>query len=411
MMPKAELFRPLRGISLAALVVVLSSPGALSGEEREPPGILGDAPRSATSSPPHAATGPADVPDRTAPRAAVLAFTGDIIPHKPVSRFARGFARDSDADYDFTPIFEHVAPLLQAADLAICHLETTISDGPVTGYPRFGAPLELVEAIAEAGWDGCSLASNHAFDFGAYGVVRTLQAMQEANLASTGTAVNRESRRDARYRVNGIQVSHLSYTYGLNGARLPEGETWWVNLIDVEVIVDDAEEARSEGAEFVVVSLHWGVEYRRMPSASQERLAREIAELGTVDLLIGHHAHVLQPIDRIDGMWVVYGLGNFLSNQNPVCCTPSSEDGAVLHVEIGDSPDGLAVGTITYTPTWVDRRAMQVIPVADRLSGPDVDQRLQATLRKSWERTVEALGALGAHQLGVRPTGSLPPPG
>ncbi|MDE0189326.1 MAG: CapA family protein [bacterium] len=410
-MPVAELFRPLRGISFAALVVVLLAPAAVSGEETELPGILGDAARSAPPNPSHAAAGSVTGPHRAAPRAAELAFTGDIIPHKPVSTFARGFARNVDAHYDFTPIFEHVAPELQAADLAICHLETTISNGPVTGYPRFGAPWELVEAIAEAGWDGCSLASNHAFDFGAEGVVRTIRAMQEANLAFTGTAVDRESRRDARYGVNGIQVSHLSYTYGLNGARLPEGETWWVNLIDVEIIGDDAREARSDGAEFVVVSLHWGVEYRRMPSASQERLAREIAALGTVDLLIGHHAHVLQPIDRIDDMWVAYGLGNFLSNQNPVCCTPSSGDGAVLHVEIGDSPDGLAVGTITYTPTWVDRRAMQIIPVADRLSEPDVDQRLQATLRESWERTVEALGALGADQLGVRPTGSLPPPG
>ena len=410
MMPVAELFRSIRGLSFAALLVVLLSPGALSGEESEPPGILGAA-RSTIPNPPQASTKRDTAHDRTAPRSAVLALTGDIIPHKPVSMFARGFARESDADYDFTPIFEHVAPQLQAADLAICHLETTISDGPVTGYPRFGAPSELVEAIAEAGWDGCSLASNHAFDFGADGVVRTIRAMQEANLAFTGTAVDGESRRGARYSVNGIQVSHLSYTYGLNGARLPEDETWWVNLIDVEIIGDDAREARFDGAEFVVVSLHWGVEYRRMPSASQERLAREIAALGTVDLLIGHHAHVLQPIDRIQGMWVVYGLGNFLSNQNPACCTPSSGDGAVLFVEIGDSPDGLVVGTITYTPTWVDRRAMQVIPVAHRLSEPDVDQRLQATLRMSWERTVEALSALGADQLGVRPTGSSPPPG
>lgn len=141
-----------------------------------------------------------------------------------------------------------------------------------------------------------------------------------------------------------------------------------------------------------------------MPSDSQERLAREIAALGTVDLLIGHHAHVLQPIDRIDDMWVAYGLGNFLSNQNPACCTPSSGDGAILHVEIGDSPDGLTMRTITYTPTWVDRGAMQVIPVADRLAEPDVDQWLRATLRKSWHRTLEAFGALGADQLGVRPS-------
>ena len=273
-MPVAELFRSPRGIALAALLVVLSAPVALSSEEPEPPGILGDTARSTTPNPPRAAGRPAVVPNRAAPRAAELAFTGDIIPHKPVGRFARSFARDTDADYDFTPIFHHVAQELQAVDLAICHLETTISDGPVTGYPRFGAPSELVEAIAEAGWDGCSLASNHAFDFGADGVVRTIQAMQGAGLTFTGTAVDRDSRRDARYRVNGILVSHLSYTYGLNGAKLPEDEPWWVNLIDVEAIRDDTEKARSEGTEFIVVSLHWGVEYRRMPSASQERLAR-----------------------------------------------------------------------------------------------------------------------------------------
>ena len=313
-MPVAELFRPLRGISFAVLVVVLSVPGALSSEEPEPPGILGDTVRSPTPNPPHGATSRATVPHRNAPRVAELVFTGDIIPHRPVSMFARRLAHNTDADYDFTPVFEHVGPELQAADLAICHLETTITDGAVTGYPRFGAPSELVKAIAEAGWDGCSLASNHAFDFGADGVVRTIKAMQEANLAFAGTAVDRESPRDARYGVNGIQVSHLSYTYGLNGARLPEDETWWINLIDVGAIGEDTERARSEGAEFIVVSLHWGVEYRRMPSASQEQLAREIAALGTVDLLIGHHAHVLQPIDRIDDMWVVYGLGNFLSN-------------------------------------------------------------------------------------------------
>lgn len=254
-MPVAELFRPLRRIFFAALLIVLFSPGALSSEESEPPGVLGDTARSATPNPPHAATGPTTVPDRFGPRTAELAFTGDIIPHRPVSRFARGFARNTDAEYDFTPIFEHVAPELQAADLAICHLETTISDGPVTGYPRFAAPSELVDAIAEAGWDGCSLASNHAFDFGVDGVVRTIRAMREANLGFTGAAVDRESRRDARFGVNGIQVSHLSYTYGLNGAKPPEGETWWVNLIGVEVIGDDAEEARAAGAEFIVVSL------------------------------------------------------------------------------------------------------------------------------------------------------------
>ena len=129
------------------------------------------------------------------------------------------------------------------------------------------------------------------------------------------------------------------------------------------------------------------------------------AALGTVDLVIGHHAHVLQPIDRIEDMCVAYGLGNFLSNQNPVCCTPSSGDGAILHVEVGNSPDGLAVRTVTYTPTWVDRGATQVIPVADRLAEPDLAHWLQATLRKSWRRTVEAWAPSGPTNSGSGPAG------
>ena len=127
-----------------------------------------------------------------------------------------------------------------------------------------------------------------------------------------------------------------------------------------------------------------------------------------VDLLIGHHAHVPQPIDLIDDLWVVYGLGNFLSNQNPKCCTASSEDGAILHIQIGDGPDGVAVWSVTFTPTWVDRSVMQVVAVADRLANPDLDQPRQTVLRQSWQRTVDAFGALGADQLGVRPKGSLP---
>lgn len=360
-------------------------------------------------------------------RTAKLAFTGDILPHLRVVRLARYYARtahrpgkvdsisrppemygtwrtSTDRKYDFGPMFEQVASKLRAADLAICHLETTISSHSPMGYPRFRSPLELVKAIAVSGWGGCSLASNHSLDYGVDGVTRTIEAMEGQGLGFTGAAADQESRSPAHYHVNGIHIAHLSYTYGLNGFQLPKNQDWWVNLIDTDMITEDAAAARAEGAEFIIASLHWGTEYRRMPDAYQQRVAQAIAETGTVDLLIGHHAHVIQPIDRIGNLWVVYGLGNFLSNQN----RPSTQDGAILHVEIGDSADGPAVRSIAYTPTWVDRATMQVVAVANRLLDPKLDPRERTILRRSWSRTVKAFGSLGAHRRGIRPTSNLP---
>ena len=134
----------------------------MSGDEPVEIGNHRSTARTARQEVPHAAPGAAVAPDNTAPRTAELAFTGDIIPHQSVGRFAKRYAPNTDPEYNFAPMFQQVSQELQAVDVAICHLETTISHGPVTGYPRFSAPIELVEAIAETGWDGCSVASNHA---------------------------------------------------------------------------------------------------------------------------------------------------------------------------------------------------------------------------------------------------------
>ncbi len=361
-------------------------------------------------------------------RTAELAFTGDILPHRRVVTFARQHARNAplpsqspltthlpeiygasevtqNPEYDFVPVFEEIAGELERADLAICHLETTISPLRPTGFPRFRAPPELVAAIAESGWDGCSLASNHAFDYGTEGVALTLEALARHGVSHTGTAISPDSGGAAHYHVNGIHVGHLSYTYGLNGIRLPQHEPWWVDLIATDAIATDAAAARQEGAEFIVASMHWGTEYQRMPDAYQKRIAQAIADTGLVDLLVGHHAHVLQPIDRIGEMWVAYGLGNFVSNQY----WGTTQDGAILNIEIGDSPDGLAVRRVTYTPTRVDRTVMKVVPVADHLLDPDLDSWRRTTLQRSWAATVDTFGALGAGSLGVRPNDSCCP--
>lgn len=331
-------------------------------------------------------------------RTATLAFVGDIITHLAVGREGRRNAYGTEVDYDFEPLFAQIAPTISGADLAICHLESPLAfDGRFSAYPRFNGPFELAEAIAGAGFDGCSVASNHAYDQLAEGVDATLDVLDAAGLQHTGTARSEsESARTTMYVVEDIAVAHLSYTYWINGFELAPDEAWRVNLIDPAVVAGDAGRARADGAEFVVVSLHWGSEYRRLPSEDQQNWAEAIAASASVDMIVGHHAHVLQPITSIGDTLVLYGLGNFLSNQEPKCCTAYSQDGVVAEVRIGDVDGRVAITGFEFTPTWVDRTTMQVVPVVSRLSNdPEIPRWIRVGLEASLERTLDSLALDG----------------
>ena len=335
----------------------------------------------------------------TRTRVATLAFTGDIITHLALGRAGRRNAVGTDLEYDFGPSFELIAPTITSADLAICHLESPLAfEGRFSAFPLFNGPFELAQAIADAGFDGCSVASNHAYDQQAGGVDATLDVLDASGLQHAGTArTPLEAATVATYNVKGIRVAHLSYTYGLNGFELTPAETWRVNIIDPAAVSAEAKRARDEGAEFVVASLHWGSEYLRQPTRDQLDWAAAIASDGYVDMIIGHHAHVLQPITTIGDTFVLYGLGNFLSNQEPKCCTAYSQDGAVVEVQIGDMDGGVHVVGFQFTPTWVDRNLMQVVPVVERLaSNEELPHWIRASLEASLERTLDSLGLLGA---------------
>ena len=162
------------------------------------------------------------------------------------------------------------------------------------------------------------------------------------------------------FTVDGIAVSHLSYAYGFNGLTPPAGEPWRAGLIDPDRIIADATSARRQGAEVVIVSLHWGNERVREPTGEQRRVAQAVTASGAVDLIVGHHAHVLQPIEMVNGLWVVYGLGNVLPNHRVSEWWPSeAEDGAIVSVNvtlarIGPGPNDVRVdvGRPTVRPTW-----------------------------------------------------------
>jgi hypothetical protein len=199
-------------------------------------------------------------------------------------------------------------------------------------------------------------------------------------------------------------VALLAYTYGLNGLSSPPSKPWLVNLIERERVLADARHAKASGAELVIVRLQWGNEYQSRPTPEQQSLARTLLASADIDLVVGHHVHVVQPIEKIGDEFVLYGLGNFLSNQSPHCCPPASQDGVIVTARVDDRGGRLMVSNVSYTPTWVDRGGYVVRPVADALDDPATPAALRPALWASWARTVGAIGALGAGAVGVAPT-------
>lgn len=350
----------------------------------------------------------------TAPprREATIAFAGDVLIHSPVWE-----AAETPAGYDFSPMLAPIAPQLTAADLAICHLEVTLArpEDKLSSYPRFRAPRALVGNLASAGFDGCSVASNHALDFGEQGVVATLDALDEAGLQHAGTARSpEEDQQSTLYEPGGIRVAQLSYAFGFNGYTRPAGKEWLVDQIDPVKILADALAAREAGAELVVVSLHWGNEYTHDVVVAQKILADALASVpGAVDLIVGHHAHVVQPISKVGAMWVVWGMGNLLSNNAPRCCIDEATDGVVVTVTIADLVEpgaGVGVTDVAFTPTWNERDTFRVLPVAATLAAGTASGALTVDLRASFERTARSILALGGTELRVEPDRPPPPP-
>jgi len=328
-----------------------------------------------------------------------MVFTGDVLSHTPVIGQALRYGNDSDLSYDYRPMFARLAPRLQRSDLAICVLETPVSSDNIglDGYPTFEAPRELPDALVHAGYDGCSTASNHSMDRGPSGVVVTLDQMDRVGLGHAGMARSASEAASPRiYDLDGLAVAHLSYSYSLNGFRLPEDEPWLVNLNDVDAIIAEAERARQSGADIVVLSIQWGNEYQREPSDEQLSLAQALTGSGSIDVIMGNHVHVVQPVTTMNGVPVVYGLGNSLSNQSDNCCRTGTQDGVLVEATVqGNSAIGFRVTALAFAPTWVDRSDYTVIDLLTALEDPDLDPGVRAIYQASLDRTTEAVHSLG----------------
>ncbi|WP_069741087.1 CapA family protein [Streptomyces sp. EN23] len=325
--------------AVAALALLLAAATGCAGQQPGTP---------APSGKPAAARG-AGGQDADGPRPFTLLAAGDVLPHSSVIDQAAADA--GGAGYDFAPMLAGVAPVVSGADLAFCHMETVYGKegGPYTGYPNFKSPPEIATALRTTGFDSCSTASNHTLDDGAEGVRRTLDALDGAGVRHAGSA--RTAAEAARPTIlpagpgkGAAKVAHLAYTYGTNDIPLPADRPWTVNVTDERKIIEEARAARRAGADVVVLSAHWGTEWQDEPDAGQRDLAERLTastDRGRpdIDLIIGTHAHVPQAYEKVNGTWVVYGMGDQIA-------------GAMINYEGAQDPRGnqSSMGRFTFAP-------------------------------------------------------------
>ncbi len=353
------------------------------------------APPAPTADVPAAPAAPAPVP---APSFTLVA-TGDVLVHQDRTLVAGAAAagRRTGRGYDFTDVLAPVAPVIRSADVAVCHLETPVAapDGPFRGYPSFSVQPQIVDALAAAGYDTCSTASNHSVDAGFDGVVRTLDGLDAAGIRHAGTARSAaEAERPTLLDVRGIRVGHVAATFGTNGVPVPRGRDWAVDVFDaarpdVAGVLADAARARRAGADVVVASVHCCTEYVSDETAAQRAIARALLASPDVDLVLGHHAHVVQPFERIGDKWVAYGLGNHLAEH----ARPSragTEDSVVARFTFTrDADGGFTASRAEAVPTRIvlGPDAVRVVPTGAAGSGPDAASR---------GRVAEVVGRRGA---------------
>lgn len=305
--------------------------------------------------------------------------TGDIMAH---STQLTG-AKTADG-YDFSAFFKEVDDYFKAADLSVANLEVTFGgteSGKFTGYPAFNTPDQLADAIKNSGLNFLLTSNNHSYDTGLFGLKRTVQVLNQKGIEFIGTSENDGDPLFTVKTVNDIKIGMANYTYEtksqkagrkyLNGNLLAEEASGLISSFSYERIEEFYTEAenviksmKEQGAEFIVFYMHWGEEYQLQENTWQKTIAQKLSNLG-VDIIVGSHPHVVQPIDIIyseDGenkTVCVYSTGNAVSNQRKElissCPTGHTEDGLIFTYTLKKYGDEVTLTEVDVIPTWVNK--------------------------------------------------------
>ncbi len=249
------------------------------------------------------------------PQEISVMVVGDIMTHSPVVHSAYN---EENKEYNFEPMFNEVKPIFAEADLLIGNLESPIAGDhlPFLGYPQFNAPVSIAPNLKNVGFDVLTTANNHTLDKYEAGLRNTLDVLDKYGIYHTGSARSADEQAEGLIvDVSGIRIGIISYTYGTNGIPIPSGKPYLVNMLDINQITKEVQTLKDKDADYIVAMIHYGVEYVRLPNASQIEWTNQILDSG-VDFVLGSHPHVVQPMEiKEDGKGVIYSLGNFISNQ------------------------------------------------------------------------------------------------
>ncbi len=241
-----------------------------------------------------------------------LVMVGDALLHSSVYKDAY-----KNGYYDFSSQLELIKPIIQNYDLAFYNQESILGGSEIglSDYPTFNSPKEFGDAMIDAGFNLVSLANNHTLDRGEKAVISSCNYWQDKDVLTAGSYCSKEDSEKINIKEkNGIKYTLLAYTYGTNGIQVPKGKEYLVNLYSDEKVKTDIEKVKDK-VDLLMVSMHWGTEYKNEPTVEQQRQAEYLSSLG-VDIIIGTHPHVIEPITYINDTLVIYSLGNFISAQS-----------------------------------------------------------------------------------------------
>lgn len=330
-----------------------------------------------------------------------IGFVGDIMAHMA----QLNAQKLEDGTYDFNNNYKWMAPYFQKNDLMIGNIETTFAgeEQGYSTYPIFNTPDALLDALKNSGFDILSTANNHMYDQGSLGLFRTIQILKSKNILFTGSRENVEDSRYLIRSVKGIKIGFLAYTYEttgddsigvtINGLKIKKVDVPFINSFNPSNIEEtvlewkaEIKKIKQEGAQIIVMILHWGNEYQTTPCHYQLALADSLNKMG-VDIIFGSHPHVVQPIDFIVDntnnhvTYVSYSSGNFISNQRyETLENYNTEDGLYTEIQLLKTPNSpVQIYKINPVPLWVNRYSSgekfkyEVIPLPQIMKNQTVD--------------------------------------
>ena len=238
-----------------------------------------------------------------------LVMVGDVLTHDSVL----ADAKQSDGTYDFSNMFTYIKPIIKDYNLKYVNEESIIGDPSLgySGYPGFNAPEAIGDNLIDLGFNLIGLANNHAMDKGEKSILNSNNYWKNKDVITAGTYSSQEERDTIpTYEKNGVKYAFLSYTTVTN-IRTPK--SYLLNMYSDDIAKEDIDSIKDK-VDVIIVAMHWGEEYTNTPTNEEVRIANYLSSIG-VNLIIGTHPHVVQPIEYINDTLVIYSLGNFISNQ------------------------------------------------------------------------------------------------